>query len=288
MSTATRSSNHRYEIILHWSDEDQTYIAEVPELEWCAADGATYQEAVANVEIVVGEWIETAIDKGWTVPEPKGRRLGFARPRSGCAGEQWMESTMDDPGFTKSSGNVFLDLGLPDAEELFAESTLALQIARILEEQGLDEHEAAVVMGVERGVVSDLLTCRLDHISLRELLGMLISLGQDVELVIEPTSHEWGRGGLFVTRRPEATHVDEERRRRYPATIRWSAEDESWIAEVRDLPGCLADGPTRAEAMRNLQAVIDGWIETAKELGRPIPRPGSSGPRANDNPEAEE
>lgn len=73
-----KTSKHRYEIILYWSDEDQAYIAEVPELEWCAADGATYQEAIANVEVVIDEWIETAIEKGWTIPEPKGRRLAYA------------------------------------------------------------------------------------------------------------------------------------------------------------------------------------------------------------------
>ena len=73
-----KTSKHRYEIILYWSNEDQAYIAEVPELEWCAADGKTYQEALENVEVVIDEWIETAIEKGWTIPEPKGRRLVFA------------------------------------------------------------------------------------------------------------------------------------------------------------------------------------------------------------------
>jgi predicted RNase H-like HicB family nuclease len=73
-----KTSRHRYEIILYWSDEDEAYIAEVPELEWCAADGETYQEALENVEVVIDEWIETAKEKGWTIPEPKGRRLIYA------------------------------------------------------------------------------------------------------------------------------------------------------------------------------------------------------------------
>ncbi len=73
-----QASNHRYEIILYWSNEDQAYIAEVPELEWCAADGKTYQEAIENVEVIIDEWIETAIAKGWPIPEPKGRRLVYA------------------------------------------------------------------------------------------------------------------------------------------------------------------------------------------------------------------
>jgi predicted RNase H-like HicB family nuclease len=67
----------RYEIVLYWSQEDQAFIAEVPELPGCAADGATYQEALANAEVVIQEWIETARELGRIVPEPRGR-LTFA------------------------------------------------------------------------------------------------------------------------------------------------------------------------------------------------------------------
>ena len=67
----------RYEVIIYWSDEDQAFIAEVPELPGCAADGATYQEALANVEVVIQEWIETAQELNRPIPEPKGR-LVFA------------------------------------------------------------------------------------------------------------------------------------------------------------------------------------------------------------------
>ncbi len=67
----------RYEIIIYWSDEDQAFIAEVPELPGCMADGKTYQEAIANAEVVMQEWIETAKELGRAVPEPKGR-LHFA------------------------------------------------------------------------------------------------------------------------------------------------------------------------------------------------------------------
>ena len=65
----------KYEIILYWSREDQAFIAEVPELPGCAADGATYQEALANAEVVIQEWIETAKELGRLIPEPKGRLL---------------------------------------------------------------------------------------------------------------------------------------------------------------------------------------------------------------------
>jgi predicted RNase H-like HicB family nuclease len=65
----------RYEIILYWSDEDQAFIAEVPELPGCTADGATYQEAVANAEVVIQEWIQTARELGRPVPAPRGRLM---------------------------------------------------------------------------------------------------------------------------------------------------------------------------------------------------------------------
>jgi predicted RNase H-like HicB family nuclease len=65
----------RYEVILYWSKADDAFIAEVPELPGCAADGATYQEALASVEVVIREWIETAKELGRPIPEPKGRLM---------------------------------------------------------------------------------------------------------------------------------------------------------------------------------------------------------------------
>jgi len=67
----------KYEVIIYWSEDDQAFIAEVPELAGCAADGATYEEALRNVEIVIREWIETAKSLGRPIPVPKGR-LVFA------------------------------------------------------------------------------------------------------------------------------------------------------------------------------------------------------------------
>jgi predicted RNase H-like HicB family nuclease len=65
----------KYELIIYWSEIDQFFIVEVPELPGCAADGETYQEAVQNAEIVIQEWIETAQELGRSIPEPKGRLL---------------------------------------------------------------------------------------------------------------------------------------------------------------------------------------------------------------------
>ncbi|NET26087.1 type II toxin-antitoxin system HicB family antitoxin [Okeania sp. SIO1I7] len=64
-----------YEIILYWSQEDQAFIAEVPELPGCIADGETYQEALQNVEIIMQEWIETAQELGREIPTPKIRSI---------------------------------------------------------------------------------------------------------------------------------------------------------------------------------------------------------------------
>ncbi len=69
--------NSRYEMIIYWSEQDQAFIAEVPELAGCAADGATYAEAVAAAEVVISHWIETATELGRPIPQPKGR-LVFA------------------------------------------------------------------------------------------------------------------------------------------------------------------------------------------------------------------
>jgi len=67
----------KYEVIIYWSEEDQAFIAEVPELPGCAADGKTQQTALTNVDVVIKEWIETAKELGRPIPQPRGR-LVFA------------------------------------------------------------------------------------------------------------------------------------------------------------------------------------------------------------------
>ena len=68
-------NSFRYEVIIYWSEADGAFIAEVPEMPGCAADGATYQEALANLEVISQEWLETARELGREVPKPKGRLM---------------------------------------------------------------------------------------------------------------------------------------------------------------------------------------------------------------------
>jgi len=65
----------KYELIIYWSAEDEALIAEVPELPGCMADGQTYEEVVARVQVVIDEWIATAKELGRPIPEPKGRLI---------------------------------------------------------------------------------------------------------------------------------------------------------------------------------------------------------------------
>lgn len=60
---------------------------------------------------------------------------------------------------------------------------------------------------------------------------------------------------------------------KYEVIIYWSEDDQAFIAEVPELPGCMADGPTQAEALAAADRVAHDWLETAQQLGRPIPEP---------------
>lgn len=66
---------YKYERIIYWSTEDNAFLVEVPELPGCMADGETVEEAIANAEIIIREWIEVAKERGMEIPEPKGRLM---------------------------------------------------------------------------------------------------------------------------------------------------------------------------------------------------------------------
>jgi len=70
-------NNIKYEIIVYWSDEDNAFIAEMPELPGCMSDGKTYEEVIENIKVIAEEWIETAKELGREIPEPRGK-LYFA------------------------------------------------------------------------------------------------------------------------------------------------------------------------------------------------------------------
>lgn len=65
----------KYEMVIYWSEADNSFVVEVPELPGCMADGVSYQAAVANAERIIKEWIDTAKEEGRPIPEPKGRLI---------------------------------------------------------------------------------------------------------------------------------------------------------------------------------------------------------------------
>ena len=71
---------YKYEVIIYWNEEDKSFIAEVPELSGCIADGESYNDALKNVQTIISEWIETAKKLGRKIPVPKGRKLQYAWP----------------------------------------------------------------------------------------------------------------------------------------------------------------------------------------------------------------
>ncbi len=97
----------KYEIIIYWSEEDGAFIAEVPELAGCLADGATYQEALANAEIIIAEWIET---RGiWAENSRTERQISFCITNYGTSKNrnyrrQWFISDAGIDGCKRSRG----------------------------------------------------------------------------------------------------------------------------------------------------------------------------------------
>jgi predicted RNase H-like HicB family nuclease len=65
----------KYELIIYWSAQDESFIVEIPELAGCKADGDTYEEAIANARLIINDWIETAIGLGREIPKPKGKLM---------------------------------------------------------------------------------------------------------------------------------------------------------------------------------------------------------------------
>lgn len=113
------------------------------------------------------------------------------------------------PLHTVSSGNVFADLELSNAEELLAKADLAIQISRLLEERKLTQAEAATLLGIDQPKVSALVRGRLEGYSIERLTRFLNALGQDVEIIVRPTARSVARGRTRV--------LAQRRRARQPA-----------------------------------------------------------------------
>jgi predicted XRE-type DNA-binding protein len=98
----------------------------------------------------------------------------------------------------ESSGNVFADLGLPDAGERLAKATLAIEIGRIITARKLTQRAAATLMGIDQPKVSHVLSGRLAGYSTERLMGFLTALGRDIEIVVRPTPRRRRQGRLRV------------------------------------------------------------------------------------------
>ena len=94
---------------------------------------------------------------------------------------------MTDTEITRGTGNVFADLGLPDASERQTKTRLALALNRIIKDQALKQVDAARLLGVPQPKVSALVNYRLDGFSVEKLMEFIVALGRDVEIVVRPT-----------------------------------------------------------------------------------------------------
>ena len=103
-----------------------------------------------------------------------------------------------EPDITESSGNVFADLGLPDAEELLAKAELVRRISALIDERGLTQAQAAEILGTNQPTISDLVRGRLGKFSIGRLILFLNNLDHDVELVVRPKAAEIPRAHFRV------------------------------------------------------------------------------------------
>ena len=108
---------------------------------------------------------------------------------------------------TPADGNIFADLGFPDAEELKAKADLVIQIIQIMEARGLKQVEAAKIMGIDQPKVSQLVRGKLDGFSMERLYRFLNALGMDVEIVVKPRPKSRKEGQLSVTRQAPRPRV---------------------------------------------------------------------------------
>ncbi|MGI8856336.1 MAG: helix-turn-helix domain-containing protein [Thermomicrobiales bacterium] len=102
----------------------------------------------------------------------------------------------------EGSGNVFADLGLPNAEERKTKADLAYQIGTIITDRGLTQVQAGDLLGIEQPHVSNLVRGRLSGFSVERLMEFLTALGRDVEIIVRPKAEERTRGAIIVIAQP--------------------------------------------------------------------------------------
>lgn len=102
-------------------------------------------------------------------------------------------------GVTEGSGNVFADLGLPNAEQELLKAQLALQIYRIIKQRGLTQTQAAKTLGIKQPHVSLLMRNRAGTFSVGRLIDFLTALGQDVEITVRPTRKQHGEMSVSLS-----------------------------------------------------------------------------------------
>ena len=111
------------------------------------------------------------------------------------------------PEHTVSSGNVFADLGLPNAEELQAKAALANQISSIVTHRHLTQVEAAGILGTGQPKVSELLAGRLDGFSIERLIRYLNALDRDVQIIVSPKPRTRAHATLKVTGKAQSSRI---------------------------------------------------------------------------------
>jgi predicted XRE-type DNA-binding protein len=99
----------------------------------------------------------------------------------------------------EGSGNVFADLGLPDADELLVKAAMVSRLIDIINERGLTQTQAATVLGIDQPKVSALMRGHLRGFSLERLLHFLIALGRDVDIVVRPKAHDHARLNVIAS-----------------------------------------------------------------------------------------
>ena len=201
----------KYEISISWSDEDDAFIAEVPDLPGCNAHGPTYADAAREVEVAMSLWLDMADEFGWTIPEPKGRGTDGASAEATRKREIRIRWSDEDEAFIAEAPQLRYCTAHGDTYE-----------------EALKEIQVAIAGWVD-------------------------------------AASEFGV--------PIPEPITRQRALKYEIVIWWSDEDDAFIVDVPQLEGCTAHGPTHADAAREVQVAMSLWLDVSEEFDLEIPEP---------------